>query len=279
MANLLYDFLGDPRNSDIVTGTPHIQSASTGGLYSDIIAPATPNFPAVTPTRYFMRLPVVPDTTQTMVIEDITTSTVLTKVAGAPGTNQYFIAPSTSKSPDIIELNSGQAGHQISFDFYGIGSILHADDVNQQFTQLASEGTTITLSTNILPSLDVWNLSGVFIKNVAGTETGASLIINGDTTASNYHSTSMYNNGSGSFSQLSIPTRFTISSSSTNTFYNTTIQYYNGFVHMYSEHVGDTWSVLIDTIYNIPITSITSIALIANANNFGVGSFAKLKKR
>ena len=48
---------------------------------------------------------------------------------------------------------------------------------------------------------------------------------------------------------------------------------------MYSEHVGDTWSVLIDTIYNIPITSITSIALIANANNFGVGSFAKLKKR
>jgi len=134
-SDIMIDYAGDPFNSDAIADGEHPQIVSTGysGPYADIVCPASPNYPANTPGRYFGFLPSMVDITDTgglrpILVKDGGTS--LTRVTGAPGANQYRIAPATSKMPNIIEFNSGQAGHTISFSYYGTGSIINANRWN-----------------------------------------------------------------------------------------------------------------------------------------------------
>lgn len=129
------NFAGDPFNSDAVSEYPHEQSDGYGGPNEDLVAPAAANYPPVTPARYFLYLPFVPDTTdligaRPMLLKDVTGGVALTRVTGVPGVNQYRVAPDDSRTPHVIELNSGQAGHVIAYDIYSIGSIISADDAN-----------------------------------------------------------------------------------------------------------------------------------------------------
>ena len=138
MSNEYYDYLGDPFNSDLIASgeSLHVQSEEYSGEYNDIVAPSSPNYPVNTPTRYFIELPLKIDQSdlggsQPIIVKDVTTATVLTRVSGTPGANQYRIAPSTSIRPNVVELHSGQAGNTIGFDYYGEGSILTATNTNQ----------------------------------------------------------------------------------------------------------------------------------------------------
>lgn len=114
----------------------HVQSQSEGGLYLDIIAPATGNFPVSTKNRYFVYFPHAIDQsdlsgTRPITVTDEDTATPLTRVAStvSPGANQYRMAPTDSKRRHVVELHSGQAGHIISFDYYGFASVLDEDEV------------------------------------------------------------------------------------------------------------------------------------------------------
>lgn len=135
--NTRYDYLGDPFNNDVISSGqyPRIQSLYYSGGYDNIIAPSSANYPVNTPTRYFVRLPVVPDTTdlsgsRPMSIYDVTSGIALTKVSSSPGTNQYAVAPAASRSNNVIEINASQAGKTIGFDYYGTGSFINATDYN-----------------------------------------------------------------------------------------------------------------------------------------------------
>ena len=151
MHNKLLNFNGDPFNGDIVASYVHCQSESYSGTYSDITAPASANFPQGTsPTRYFMNLPVVPFlgdlVTYPLIVKDITNSTVLSKVTGTPGINQYRVSPETSITNNVIELDSGggQAGHVIAFDCYAYASIVDSQDFDLDVGVIKAFAGTVT---------------------------------------------------------------------------------------------------------------------------------------
>jgi hypothetical protein len=113
----------DPFASDAVTEYHHIQSTYYSGSYPNVTAPAAANFPVQTPTRYFLSLPFVIDATaltgaRPVLLRDVDNTTDLTRVTGAPGANQFRVAPSDSAYNIIIELHSGQAGVEIGYDLY-----------------------------------------------------------------------------------------------------------------------------------------------------------------
>jgi hypothetical protein len=113
----------DPFSSDAVTEYHHIQSVYYSGSYPNVTAPAAANFPVQTPTRYFLPLPFVIDATaltgaRPVLLRDVDNTTDLTRVTGAPGANQFRVAPSDSAYNTIIELHSGQAGVEIGYDLY-----------------------------------------------------------------------------------------------------------------------------------------------------------------
>jgi hypothetical protein len=124
----------DPRNAD----TPdyeRIQSVYYGGSDANITAPASPNYPATGSTRYYIELPYIIDVSdlagsRPISLRDVTGAVNLTRVAGAPGVNEYFVAPSTSQRRGWIELNASQAGNDIGYDFYIIGGQLRDTDFN-----------------------------------------------------------------------------------------------------------------------------------------------------
>lgn len=125
------NYQGDPFNSDAITEYVHVQSNEYGGIYDDLVASSTANYPYNTPARYFLEMPFIPYTgdyvTYPMLIKDVTGGVVLTRVSGAPAANQYRVAASDSRRPHIIELHSGQASHTIGYDYYAIGSVKNAD--------------------------------------------------------------------------------------------------------------------------------------------------------
>jgi len=151
MADVFYDSPCDPFDSDSIPEYYHIQSTEYSGPYADITAPATPNYPVTTPTRYIISVPQVPDITdigsRPILVYDVNTSVLLTRVTGVPGANEYRLAPATSKRPDIIELHSGQAGHVIGFDYYGQGSVLNGSELND--INVSGSVTAPTLNGNI----------------------------------------------------------------------------------------------------------------------------------
>lgn len=136
----------DPFNSDATAAGEYkrIQTAGYSGSYSNYTAPASANYPANTPGRYFLFLRFTPYTgdyvTYPMLVKDVTTSTTLTRVTSAPGVNQYRVSPSTVE-PAVIELHSGQAGHTIALDYYAKSSIVDAAAWNDpSFKTLAVDG-------------------------------------------------------------------------------------------------------------------------------------------
>jgi len=132
-----FDFAGDPFAGDAVQEYYHVQSGEYGGDYDDMTAPASPNFPVITPTRYFLSLPQVPYTedfsTYPMTVKDVTSGVTLTRVTASPAANEYRVATAGSKAAQVIELHSGQAGHTIGFDYYGFGSVIDEAAANLDF--------------------------------------------------------------------------------------------------------------------------------------------------
>jgi len=150
MANdTLIDFQGDGASNDTILSYVHIQTVGYGGSYNDYVVPAAANFPlagkdssggTVNPSRYIVRLNFTPFSNGSLpiILKDVTSGgTSLTPVTGAPSLNQYrwwYSANNNTVSPDVIEFNSGQAGHTIAIDCYAKQSILHSDQVNNPNT-------------------------------------------------------------------------------------------------------------------------------------------------
>jgi len=66
------------------------------------------------------------------VLKDETSATTLTRVTASPSTNEYRIPPENSIRRNAVEGHSGQAGHTISYDYYGEGSMFTAAEWNKK---------------------------------------------------------------------------------------------------------------------------------------------------
>lgn len=206
MANPFLDFAGDPFNNDVIPAGQwtHVQSVGYGGAYSDLTGPASPNFNG----RYFLYLPGIPDTTNftTMpfLVKDVTTSTVLTRVSTTPGANQFRYCVATgnpptysTRSPNVIELNSGQANHVIAYDFYAIGSVMNANEANRimylnTLTSSILNGTIANITTGNITTANITSLI------MAGAISGATTIgmngkLSGEYNRKIYYSGNTYN--------------------------------------------------------------------------------------
>jgi hypothetical protein len=136
MADTYYDYTADPWNSD-ATDKIRVQSTEYAGGYADITAPAAVNYPPSAATRLFVTLPHMIDVSDLggsypIIIKNVTDAVVLTRVSGSPGSNEYRVPAATSKRRDVIELNADKVSKVIGFDYYGIGSILNAEDFETQ---------------------------------------------------------------------------------------------------------------------------------------------------
>jgi hypothetical protein len=136
--NYFYDIPNDPfaTTTDSISEYYRVQSISQSGAYNDIVAPSAANYPVNTPTRYFIELPHRIDVSdlagsRPITLYDNTSSTTLTKVTTAPAANQYRVAPSDSIRRSVIEIHSGQAGNTLSYDYYGMGSVVDALEMNE----------------------------------------------------------------------------------------------------------------------------------------------------
>jgi hypothetical protein len=142
---------GDPFNANAIPvgNSKHVQSISGAGSgtgpYYDIIAPAA-NYPDEAPTRYFIELPLIPNVSDfigmPLILKDVTSGTVLTKVTSSPGVNQYRYVPDQTGiyRPQVIELHAGQTGHTIGYDYYGIQTVLNKEDFDQLSTNPGISG-------------------------------------------------------------------------------------------------------------------------------------------
>lgn len=143
---LLFNKAYDPAHDcyastvDDISNYYHVHSESQGGTFLDIVAPSAANYPdalAGTPSRYFIYFPMRIDRSdlsgsRPIVVEDETTATTLTRVTGTPSTNEYRIPPETSIRRNTVEIHSGQAGHTISYDYYGEASMYTAEEWNKK---------------------------------------------------------------------------------------------------------------------------------------------------
>jgi len=134
-----YDIPVDPYAStvDSITEYYHVQSTSKGGTYLDIKADAALNFPVNTPSRLFVYLPQRVDRSDLtgsrgITITDTTAAVNLTRVTGLPTGNEYRIPPESSVRRDTIEISSTKLNRTISYDYYGIGSVLNANEYNNR---------------------------------------------------------------------------------------------------------------------------------------------------
>jgi hypothetical protein len=135
--NQFYNIPNDPfaATVDDISEYYRVQSTSKGGSYNDITASTAVNYPVNTPTRLFLELPQRVDRsdlsgTRPITVTDETVAVDLTRVTGAPTGNEYRISPESSIRRDIIEISSTKTGNSISYDYYGLGSVLNEDEVN-----------------------------------------------------------------------------------------------------------------------------------------------------
>lgn len=154
MAYTYYDFEVDPWNSD----TPSyrlVSSAYYSGSLANVTAPASPNYPLTTPTRYLIKLPFIIDVsdltgTRPIQLRNVTDSVTMTRVSGAPGTNEYRVPPATSERRNVIEINALQASKSIGFSLYAIGGVMRAEDFNSiDITGNITAAGTMTVTGNI----------------------------------------------------------------------------------------------------------------------------------
>lgn len=176
-----YAPLIDPFNSDTQYYL-RVQSAHYSGGFADVTAPASANFPNNgSPTRYFVELPMAIDVsdlagTRPMTVYNVTDTTAMTRVSGAPGAYEYRVPPSTSKWRNVIEINSAQASDVIGFDYYGIESLINAERANYIYNTFYTGATTIsgtpTFSGNpILSGNPSFTGNPAFSGNITGNPT------------------------------------------------------------------------------------------------------------
>lgn len=169
------DYEVDPFNSD----TPSYMRFRTSfysGTDQQFIVPAAANYPSprdTTPTRYFASVPLRLDVSdlggsRPMILRDADTTTVLTRVSGTPGANEYRVSPNSSTRRTIFEMHSGQAGHYIDYDFYVIGGELRAQDIWAADYREYSAGaeSQVKIKRKIV-EIGTWNM------DVFGTKTAA----------------------------------------------------------------------------------------------------------
>ena len=130
--NPLYNNLGDAWNGDAVAYPTAVTSTGYSGTWNPVVAPASANYPFdSTPgkSRYVIRLPFIPAQGKTLALKY--GSTVMTPVSGAPSlSGQYRVAPSSSLTPNLVEINSAQAGATIDYNGYASGAIINSNDSN-----------------------------------------------------------------------------------------------------------------------------------------------------
>jgi hypothetical protein len=137
-----YDPAQDPYATtvDDISAYYHVQSVTKGGTFLDLVVTSAANYPdalAGTPSRYFGYFPMRIDRSdlsgsRPIVVKDETTATTLTRVTGSPSTNEYRIPPENSIRRNTVEFHSGQAGHTISYDYYGEATMFSADEWNRK---------------------------------------------------------------------------------------------------------------------------------------------------
>lgn len=160
----------DPFDSDNIPEFYHCKSLGYGGDRPNLTAPSTPNFPPLTPARYYVDLPYIPDQTdligtRPMLIKDVTGGIPLTRVTSSPSTNQYRLAAATRERNYVIEVNSAQAGHVIAYDYYTAKQPVLAVDM----------GRLTTVETNI-DAIETNNQYGLFrvLSSYVPSDTGPS---------------------------------------------------------------------------------------------------------
>lgn len=129
------DWQADPWNTTTDTvSSMVIQSSHYGGSFQAVTVKSSANYPDAlggTPTRYFVELPLSIDVSdlagaKPIAIYDNDSSATLTRVTGVPSANEYRVPPVASERNNVIEVNSGQAGNTIEFNYYGMNTVLNA---------------------------------------------------------------------------------------------------------------------------------------------------------
>lgn len=134
--DIFHNIANDPfaGTTDAISEYFHIQSVTEAGTYLDITLP-TDNYPVNTPTRTFLHLPHKIDVSDLgasrpiAIVGSVTGS--FSRVTASPSAGEFRVSPSGSVYRNIVEINSANAGETISYDYYGTGSLLHADLMNQ----------------------------------------------------------------------------------------------------------------------------------------------------
>jgi hypothetical protein len=176
MANPITNAVEDPFDGDSIPSTAfhHVQSTTKGGSYPDIVAPAAHNYPDTSATRTFIYLPEAIDQSDLSGSRPMTVTGSsfgnLTRVGTSPGAGEYRIPNTTTSSrPHIIEINSGQWGETISFDYYGTGTVENkpeAESFQADYVDDAAAASFKRVYTKIL-EIGEWNMN----SNASGSET------------------------------------------------------------------------------------------------------------
>jgi hypothetical protein len=177
MANPITNAVEDPFDGDSIPSTAfhHVQSTTKGGSYPDIVAPAAHNYPDTSATRTFIYLPEAIDQSDLLGSRPMTVTGSsfgnMTRVGTSPGAGEYRIPNTTTSSrPHIIEINSGQWGETISFDYYGTGTIHNSSGDDQLIDgNLVVSGDSSAAAFNTYAVATSGN--GQLLKQVASTAT------------------------------------------------------------------------------------------------------------
>jgi hypothetical protein len=149
----------DPYNGDNPLPARY-RTSFYGGSDPQFNVPSIATFPdarAGTPTRYIYDFPGAIDVSDLagsfpVIIRNADTATVMTRVAGSPGVNEYAIVLSIgSERRTAIEFNSAQSGDAIDYDLYILGSTVtqaEFNDINNNsITSTTGNITTINNTT------------------------------------------------------------------------------------------------------------------------------------
>ncbi len=140
MGNTFYPPFVDPWNGDNIPEYFQVQSVTKGGGFADVTVKASSNYPHATPTRYFVELPMAIDISDLagampiIITDESLGPTTLTRVSSAPGVNEYRVPVATSSWRNVIEVNAASAGDILSYDYYGLKSIIDAEAANTMIT-------------------------------------------------------------------------------------------------------------------------------------------------
>jgi hypothetical protein len=177
-----FDFINnsvDPFNGDNALPARY-RTSFYGGSDPQFDVPSIATFPdarAGTPTRYIYDFPGAIDVSDLagsfpVIIRNADTATVMTRVAGSPGVNEYAIVLSTgSERRTAIEFNSAQSGDAIDYDLYILGSTVtqaEFNDINNNsVTTSILNGTTTTVDNLTVNTNAIMALANITQANIS----------------------------------------------------------------------------------------------------------------